>query len=76
MAAEPEFRDMRVCEADIKWVEEALYALYRHGEHDLAPKLMVLALRMRTGTGFSPDLPEGTENVLQFPIRTGHSVRV
>lgn len=52
-----EFRNVRICEADITWVEEALYALYRHGETELAPKIMVLALRMRTGTGFTPELP-------------------
>ena len=53
-----EFRSVRVCEEDIEWLEEAIYALYRHSEYDIAPKLMVLALRMRTATGFSPELPD------------------
>lgn len=59
-----EFRNVGICEADIEWLEEALYALYRHGETEVAPKIMVLALRMRTGTGFSPELPS---NVFEFP---------
>lgn len=68
---EREYRQFSICESDIHTIEEALYALYRHGETDMAPKLMVFALRMRTGTGFSPELPT---NVVQLPVPL-HSVK-
>lgn len=59
-----EFRDARICEFDIEVVEDAIAALYRAGEFELPPKLMVLALRLRTSTGFSPELP--SSNVVEL----------
>ena len=60
-----EYRPVKITAQDIEYVEEALYALYRAREGDLALKLGALALRMRAGTGFELALPPA-DNVVEI----------
>ena len=60
-----EYRPVKITAQDIEYVEQALYALYRQREYELAPKLMALALRMRSSTGFEVALP-APDNVVEI----------
>lgn len=48
------FRDFPISAKDVETVEDAMYALYRARENELAMRLGVLALRMHEHTKLAP----------------------